>query len=832
MTPEDPSLFQICPSCWSLGDPGLDQCPRCRIDIGWVRRFQRARDALTLDLRTCDHDGARIVLCAEVRWAAGESHFHGPANGPLALPIPGCREAQMTWPAASAELNLSLDGKSVPIPMHRPWRGPDVELVAWLKAIPRAELVPQSERRAGEGALGLNRPDEATIGRDAEENQLYVGDAEELHCVCTGVDPQGAGAPSNPETHGSARSWHYWVVDNQSQTGTFVNRRPIIAARLLGGDVVQVGPSQWIFNETDGFLLPLGCDSGAALLVGGLEIPGRLSVPSLHVKAGEFVSVVGESGSGKSTLLKVLAGEVSPGKNCIYVNDGNGEYDTEIDRDRYRSILGYLSQEAIVHKELTPLEILRFSAQLRKGKHDRGKSRETLRRLRVRESRWEFPLHELSGGEQQRVRIASELVAEPLILLFDEPASGLDREHEKQLARSLQRLSWTGCTVIMVTHGDEIDLCDRVLHFKKRTTGHDIGEIDFDGTPPDYRRWNGQPRFPAVATTPKKEEPQGRKRDSKIRRRIRSRPGALSQFSRLAQREWRLLRSESWKRLVLPLVVVPAFFALAFSLAFTEAGKNDLLGFFCVLGVIWMGASQSLTAIAGEREVFDHEQLLFLRTQSYVFAKMVVGGLLSSVQTFVFVGLLYAFQRFLGSEAILFGPGWVLACLALINLTAVGLGLMISAISGRSRHAGNLLLPLMMIIQIVFSVYVCGQAEGKNLYEAYKGFCFRSRFPAANAADQDANDRMPGWPSSAISYLTLSRHGDIWLRSFATDNRAFAAFTNPQGVPKWNVTVAYDYPRWRRRAAVWLAAYSIVFPIATWCILRFQSRRHWGGSVS
>lgn len=794
----------------------------------------------------------------------------------------------MTWPAASAELNLSLDGKSVPIPMHLPWRGPDVELVAWLKAIPRPELVPQSERRAGEGALGLNRPDEATIGRDAEENRLYVGDADERHCICMGVEPQGAGAAFKQETHGSAPSWHYWVIDHRSQTGTFVNRRPIIAARLLGGDVVQVGPSQWIFNETDGFLLPLGCDSGAALVVGGLEIPGRLSVPSLYVKAGEFVSVVGESGSGKSTLLKVLAGEVSPGKNCIYVNDGNGEYDIEIDRDRYRSILGYLSQEAIVHKELTPLEILRFSAQLRKGKHDRGKSRETLRRLRVRESRWQSPLHELSGGEQQRVRIASELVAEPLILLFDEPASGLDREHEKQLARSLQRLSWTGCTVIMVTHGEEIDLCDRVLHFRKKDEGRSVGEIDFDGTPSEYRRWDGKSHLPVAPSAPKKTEPQRLNGDSNLRPRIRWRPGALSQFRRLFQREWRLLAAESWKRLVLPLVIVPALFAGAFTLAFTDPAKTDLLAFFCVMASIWMGASQSLMAIVGEREVFEHERLLFLRIPPYVTAKMIIYTALAIVQSAVFLALLIGFQRSIGSPVRLFGPVWVFLCLALVNASAVGMGLVISALSGRSQQTANLLLPLVMIAQIVFSVYVCCDkghledvygrlqprmcsmwrtqradmwmptlgwtcqgARKRLLGAAYK---LRNQINAVGLSDQQYADIRKSFPRdpptdssdptnvpgilpnswvSVMSYFTLSRFGDIALRAFALDDESFRAFQPFFGRPvanplfSKNPALRFGYTKWWQCAMASLGIAMLLFPAAAASILWLQTGRYW-----
>ena len=204
--------------------------------------------------------------------------------------------------------------------------------------------------------------------------------------------------------------------------------------------MVQVGQSQWIFNKTDGFLLPLGRNRGTALTVSGLDIArSRSGAQFLHVDAGEFVSIVGESGSGKSTLLKALAGEVSPEKNRIYVNDGNGEYDIEIGRDRYRSILGYLSQEAIVHKELTPLEILQFSDSCGEASTIGESLVKRCEGSVFSESRWESPLRELSGGEQQRIRIASELVAEPLFSL-DEPASGLDREHEKQLARSLPAL--------------------------------------------------------------------------------------------------------------------------------------------------------------------------------------------------------------------------------------------------------------------------------------------------------------------------------------------------------------------------------------------------------
>ena len=83
----------------------------------------------------------------------------------------------------------------------------------------------------------------------------------------------------------------------------------------------------------------------------------------------------------------------------------------------------------------------------------------------------------------------------------------------------------------------------------------------------------------------------------------------------------------------------------------------------------------------------------------------------------------------------------------------------------------------MMIFQIVFSVYVCGQGGGKESVQGLQGLLLPLAVSAANAADEDANDRMPSWPSSAISYLTLSRHGDIWLRIFATDEKAFAAFS-------------------------------------------------------
>jgi hypothetical protein len=146
-----------------------------------------------------------------------------------------------------------------------------------------------------------------------------------------------------------------------------------------------------------------------------------------------------------------------------------------------------------------------------------------------------------------------------------------------------------------------------------------------------------------------------------------------------------------------------------------------MLGFLGVLSCIWMGASLSLTSIVNEREVFDHERLLFLRVGPYVAAKTLVLGLLSALESLVFFSSMALMRGSFGADGMLFGGTWPGVVLALVGLASTGLGLLISAAAKRNKPLPNLLLPLVMIVQVLFSVQVAGDGKA-SLHRAYGEF--------------------------------------------------------------------------------------------------------------
>ena len=190
---------------------------------------------------------------------------------------------------------------------------------------------------------------------------------------------------------------------------------------------------------------------------------GNLDRVSLSVRPGEFVALVGASGAGKSTLLSCLLGLRRP-------TAGQGLYnglDSTLATDLFRSLLGYVPQDDIVHRDLEVEEALHFSARMRLPADT--DQREIQRRVDFvlatmglghrRQNR----IGTLSGGERKRVSVGVELLTEPGVLFMDEPTSGLDPGMEKKTMQLLARLARGGRTVILITHATQnILLCDRV----------------------------------------------------------------------------------------------------------------------------------------------------------------------------------------------------------------------------------------------------------------------------------------------------------------------------------------------------------------------------------
>ena len=162
---------------------------------------------------------------------------------------------------------------------------------------------------------------------------------------------------------------------------------------------------------------------------------------------------MGRNGSGKSTLLKLIAGLQKPARGRVRL----GGLDTATASiEAIVRIVGYVPQNpgALLFKD-TVLEELAFTRQGHKLPPDPSADRALLARLGLAEQAERYP-RDLSTGQRQRVALAAILVAEPQVLLLDEPTRGLDYEQKEALTGILQQLRAQGRSVLLATHDVEL----------------------------------------------------------------------------------------------------------------------------------------------------------------------------------------------------------------------------------------------------------------------------------------------------------------------------------------------------------------------------------------
>jgi len=178
---------------------------------------------------------------------------------------------------------------------------------------------------------------------------------------------------------------------------------------------------------------------------------------SLTIPAGEFVAIVGASGSGKSTLLGLLAGLDSPSAGEIWI-DGvpiHNLAESELAAVRGRKI-GFVFQSYQLIQTLTALENVLLPYELNREGSGIQKARQLLDEVGLKERMDHYPV-QLSGGEQQRVALARAFVAEPPIVMADEPTGNLDSANGRLvLDLLLERNRKAGTTLVLVTHDVEI----------------------------------------------------------------------------------------------------------------------------------------------------------------------------------------------------------------------------------------------------------------------------------------------------------------------------------------------------------------------------------------
>jgi len=530
------------------------------------------------------------------------------------------------------------------------------------------------------------------------------------------------------------RDGRLWLEDLGSTNGTSVNgrrlRRPVA---LAPGD--RVAFASLVFVFTGSALEPAESGNRVRVEVRGLvkEVRDRSSgAPrrlldgiDLVIDPGEFVVLFGTSGSGKSTLLDALNGRrpASEGQVCYNGIELYGAF------DQFRSGIGYVPQQDIVHRKISVRNALRYTARLRLPPDTSAAEIETLidrvlDRVGLSEKAdlaVDTP-EPLSGGQLKRVSLAVELVANPHILFLDEATSGLDAGTDKKMMRLFASLAADGKTVVCVTHSlENIDSCHRVALLHR-------GALVYYGPPDEAAGYFGVERLSDVYEKLEREEPdywrERFRHSAHYRTHIaeRMKPAAtpsqsaapartprqrlsawawLSQLFTLTQRNLDLLLSDRINLLVLlaqaPLIalIVGAIFSLDGAPP-ERAVAESQIAFVLVLSAIWFGCINAAREIVKELPVYRRERSVILRIPPYLGSKLLPLALLCLAQCASFLGIV---TLMLGFD----GPFLDrLATLCLAGFSATAMGLAVSALVN-SNDKAIAALPLLLIPQFILS---------------------------------------------------------------------------------------------------------------------------------
>jgi ABC-2 type transport system ATP-binding protein len=185
---------------------------------------------------------------------------------------------------------------------------------------------------------------------------------------------------------------------------------------------------------------------------------------SFSVGKGQIFGIVGPNGAGKTTTLKMLSSLIRPSSGNIYMKG------MDISRDAVgiKSFLGFLPEESPLYEGMDVEDYLMFFAELYSVPKDRAKKR-------IHDLLFDLALNaegkkigDLSKGMKRKVAIARSLINDPDILIYDEPASGLDPMTSRYITDYVRSLKLSGKTIIFTAHNLFLveSLCDRILILK------------------------------------------------------------------------------------------------------------------------------------------------------------------------------------------------------------------------------------------------------------------------------------------------------------------------------------------------------------------------------
>ncbi len=556
------------------------------------------------------------------------------------------------------------------------------------------------------------------------------------------------------------------LTDLSSTNGTFVNGQRLERPYLLQeGDVVQIGPFSLVYSA--GKLQQYVAAGGVRLdgvqlvrEVGKGERTRRiLDDISLTIHPREFVALVGTSGAGKSTLMKALSGVTRAQQGQVLVN-GDDLYQQF---DLYRTMIGYVPQDDIIHKDLTVRDVLRYAAQLRLPPDTTNAELEQRVEQVLQDvgmaGRSEQPVSSLSGGQRKRVSIAVELLAEPKLFFLDEPTSGLDPGLEKKMMYTLRHLADGGRTVVLVTHATaNISQCDHVCFLAQGRLAYfgppeeafkffEVATGDFsdvydrlDDADPQrarqkaleweqryrqseyYQRYVSQRQQQVEAPAPGAAHESAQARGPKV--------NPLRQLGVLTRRYLNLVLRDRVLLAVL-LAVMPLVGALILLVAgrqwlqgdtFAEIERQltaelaagaasatysivvdslNLLFLLAFAGVL-LGLFASGYEIVKERSIYQRERMVTVRIGPYLLSKVLVIGTFALLQCGLLLLVIALKVRLPATGVLLPAPLEMFITLFLATLAAIHIGLFISALVPNTNTVIYILF-MLLFFQLIFT---------------------------------------------------------------------------------------------------------------------------------
>ncbi|WNI14940.1 FHA domain-containing protein [Actinacidiphila sp. ITFR-21] len=620
------------------------------------------------------------------------------------------------------------DAPSAQVPQqHGGWGGPAQP--------PTPQAHPHLQAPAG-GGTGFNVRNPTTFHQLALGRVMRIGRALENELVVS--DLQVSRYHAEFRAHPDGR---YEIVDLGSHNGTYVNGQSVQRHLLGPNDIVGVGHSTFrlVGDRLEEFVDTGEVSFSARRL--SVTVPhGRttkkiLKDVSFGVPEKSLIGVIGPSGSGKSTLLRALTG-YRP------ADEGSVLYDN---RDLYKQFaelrqrIGLVPQDDILHKELQVKTALRYAAKLRFP----GDTAAAEREARINEVLGELKLDvhadkritSLSGGQRKRVSVALELLTKPSLIFLDEPTSGLDPGMDRDVMKLLRGLADDGRTVLVVTHSvAELGLCDKLLVMAPG------GSVAYFGPPDEaltffgyetwadvfsafenYRdydwsgRWHGSQHYQLYAAELDVADPQAAPVIPHEAARPPKPTGWFAQLATLIRRYLSVIASDRGfiaLMFILPAVlglvsiVIPAASGMGPGPAKDNGINKDVGTVMLILavGACFSGAANSVRELIKERVIYERERATGLSRSAYLMSKVIVLGLITSLQGVVICGIGFTPRRLPDEGVIVPGQPAIEMALAVIGLgfTSMMFGLIISSLVKTAEKTMPLLV-MFAIIQVVFT---------------------------------------------------------------------------------------------------------------------------------